>query len=302
MPELPDIAIYEESLARHLGGQSLTGLRVFSPFVVRTFDPPISSLVGRAVVGARHLGKRLVLAFDHDLFLVIHLMISGRLRLKPPGAKPPGKMGLAALDFARGSVMFTEASTKKRASLHVVRGEAALDAFDRGGVDPLGATLDDFGRALTRERHTLKRSLVDPTLFSGIGNAYSDEILHAARLSPVKMSDKLTHEELTRLRAAAVEVLTRFTDALRREVGDGFPDEVTAFRVDMAVHGRHKLPCPRCQTPVQRIAYADNETNYCPTCQTDGKLLADRGLSRLLGKDWPKSLDELDELKRERKL
>jgi formamidopyrimidine-DNA glycosylase len=241
------------------------------------------------------MGKRLVVALEGDLFLVIHLMIAGRLRWRPPGAKPPGRMGLAALDFPNGTLILTEAGSKRRASIHLIRGASALAAFERGGLEPLGSSLEDFRLRLVSENHTLKRALTDPRLFSGIGNAYSDEILHRARLSPLAFTQKLDHEAVTRLHTATEQVLQEWTTRLRAEAGEKFPENVTAFREGMAVHGRYRQPCPVCGTPVQRIRYADNETNYCPTCQTGGRLLADRGLSRLLREDWPRSLDELEE-------
>jgi len=263
--------------------------------VLRTVDPPIDALQGQVVRGVRRVGKRIVLAFDHELFLVIHLMIAGRLRWREPGKKSGmgPKLVLAAFVFEHGTLFFTEASSKKRASLQLVRGEAALRALDPGGVEPLDATREQFHEALTRESHTLKRALTDPHLFSGIGNAYSDEILHAARLSPLKLSRTLTDAEFARLYDATRETLTRWADLLRAQTGDGFPEKVTAFHGEMAVHGRFKLPCPVCGTPVQRIVYASNECNYCATCQTNGRLLADRALSRLLKDDWPRSIDDL---------
>ncbi|MBK9030500.1 MAG: formamidopyrimidine-DNA glycosylase [Myxococcales bacterium] len=295
MPELPDITIYVERLRAHTVGHALIGLRVPSPFLVRTFDPLAAALVGHAIVGVARLGKRLVLSFDHDLHAVIHLMIAGRLRWKRPGAAVPGKLGLAALDFDHGTLVFTEASKQKRASVHVVRGRAALAEFDRGGLDLFAATPATFLAALTAEHHTIKRALTDPTIIDGVGNAYSDEILHAAALSPFKQTRTLALDEAAGLLAAARSCLTAWIERLRAEVGDGFPDEVTAFRPEMAVHGKYGQPCPRCGAPVQRIKYADNEANYCAPCQTGGKLLADRGLSRLLKADWPKTLDQLEE-------
>jgi formamidopyrimidine-DNA glycosylase len=244
------------------------------------------------------MGKRILIGVEGDRWIVIHLMIAGRLRWKERGAKVPGKVGLAAFDFPNGTLIFTEASPKKRASIHIVQGRAALEEFDRGGLDVFGATASQFAERLTSERHTVKRALTDPTLFDGIGNAYSDEILHAAKLSPFRMTSAMTPEEIARLHRASIDTLNRWLDITRKEVGDGFPDKVTAFRPEMAVHGRYNQPCPVCGTPVQRIVYADNEANYCPTCQTDGKLLADRALSRLLKEDWPKSLEELEERKK----
>ncbi len=279
-----------------LGGHLLQRLRLASPFLVRTFEPPITQIEGKRVVGFHRLGKRIVFEFENDLFLVLHLMISGRLRLHPPGAKLQKKVGLAAFDFEHASLVLTEASTQKRASLHLVSGDAALRPFDRGGLEPLQATLTQFKQRMRLENRTLKRALTDPRLMSGIGNAYSDEILHAAGLSPVKRTGSLTDDELKRLRDAMTKTLKLWTKRLRTEVGDGFPDKVTAFHEQMAVHGRYGQPCPRCGTKVQRIRYASNEVNYCPECQTQGKLLADRGLSRLLKADWPKTLEELEEL------
>ena len=295
MPELPDVVVYLEALTRHIVGRRLERLVLHSPFVLRTVDPPIDAIQGQIVRGVRRVGKRIVLAFDADLFLVIHLMIAGRLRWREPGKKSGmgPKQVLAALTFEHGTLFFTEASSKKRASLQLVRGEAALRALDPGGVEPLEATREQFHEALTRESHTLKRALTDPHLFSGIGNAYSDEILHAARLSPLKLSRTLTDAEFARLYDATRETLTRWADLLRAQAGDGFPEKVTAFHGEMAVHGRFKLPCPVCGTPVQRIVYASNECNYCATCQTSGRLLADRALSRLLRDDWPRSIDDL---------
>ena len=295
MPELPDVVVYLEALERRLVGRRLTGVRLFSPFVLRTVEPPIATLSDRRVLTLERMGKRLVLGFEGDRFLVIHLMIAGRLRWGAAGAKPPGRIGLAAFDFDEGTLLLTEAGSKRRASLHVVDGLAALAGFDRGGIEPLEAGLAEFAARLRLESHTLKRALTDPRLFSGIGNAYSDEILHRARLSPLKLTGRLTDEETARLHSAAQTVLREWTERLRRETGEGFPDKVTAFRIGMAVHGRYRQPCPTCGTPVQRIRYAENETNYCPSCQTEGRLLADRGLSRLLKEDWPRSLEELDE-------
>ncbi len=300
MPELPDVVVYLERLEALIGGQVLERVRIASVFVVRSYDPPISALEGKRVVGFRRIGKRLVVELEGDLFLVIHLMIAGRLVLRDPGAPIPKRLGLAAFDFAKTTVLFTEAGTTKRASLHVVRGQAALAPFSRGGVEPLEASLEEFAVALARESHTVKRSLTDPRLFSGIGNAYSDEILLRARLSPVKLTSRLTAEEIARLYDATRSTLLEWVDRLRREAGEGFPEKVTAFRPEMAVHGKYGAPCPVCGTKVQRIRYASNEVNYCPRCQTEGKVLADRGLSRLLHGDWPKSIDELEELEAQR--
>jgi formamidopyrimidine-DNA glycosylase len=295
MPELPDVVVYVEALTRHLAGHTLQRIHLLSPFVLRSVDPPFDTLHGMVVRGARRIGKRIVLTFDADLFLVIHLMIAGRLRWRAPGRKPGigPKMMLASFEFAHGTLFFTEASSTKRASMQVLRGEAALRGVDPGGIEPLDASVEDFHAALTRESHTLKRTLTDPHLFSGIGNAYSDEILHAAQLSPLKLSRSLTDAEFLRLYEATRAMLTTWVDRLRLETGSGFPEKVTAFHDAMAVHGRFKLPCPVCGSPVQRIVYAANECNYCATCQTGGRLLADRSLSRLLKDDWPRSLDEL---------
>ncbi|HKQ70390.1 MAG TPA: DNA-formamidopyrimidine glycosylase family protein [Polyangiaceae bacterium] len=298
MPELPDVAVYVEHLSARTALRELRGVRLKSPFLLRTFDPPLSATFGKKVLEVRRLGKRIVFALESDLFVVIHLMIAGRLRWKPAGAAIPGKLGLAAFDFADGTLLLTEASTKKRASLHIVRGEGALREFDRGGLEIASATLSAFREMLARENHTIKRSLTDPRFFSGIGNAYSDEILHAARLSPVKRTAQLSDEETARLFEATKRTLAKWTDKLRADAGDAFPEKVTAFRDDMAVHGRYGKPCPDCKTPVQRIVYAENETNYCARCQTGGKLLADRSLSRLLHEDWPRTLEELEELRK----
>jgi formamidopyrimidine-DNA glycosylase len=295
MPELPDVVVYVEALERRILGQPLERVRLASPFVLRSVDPPVREAEGRRVVAVRRLGKRIVLALEGGLFVVIHLMIAGRLRWRPPGAKTPGRIGLAAFDFPGGTLLLTEAGSKRRASLHLVRDEAALAGFDRGGLEPLETSLAGFRDRLVSESHTLKRALTDPRLFSGIGNAYSDEILHRARLSPVALTRRVDDDGIERLYDAARAVLVEWTDRLRREAGDGFPENVTAFRDGMAVHGRFREPCPICGTPVQRIRYADNETNYCPACQTGGRLLADRGLSRLLKEDWPRSLEEMEE-------
>jgi formamidopyrimidine-DNA glycosylase len=293
MPELPDITLYIEALGPRVLGAPLLAARVRSPFLVRTFDPPLGALTGKSVRALRRLGKRIALGFDDDLWLVLHLMIAGRLHWKPPQAKLSGKADLAALDFPSGTLLLTEAGTKRRASLHLVRGAAALRAHDPGGLEPLDASHEEFDAALRRENHTLKRALTDPRLFSGIGNAYSDEILHRACLSPLALSQKLAPGEAARLYEATRAVLREWTERLRAEAGGGFPEKVTAFRPGMAVHGRFGQPCPVCRAPVQRIRYADNETNYCPGCQTAGRILADRSLSRLLKDDWPRHLDEL---------
>ena len=293
MPELPDVSVYVEALEKRLLGQPLLKVRLTSPFVLRTFDPPPAELEGKHVKSIRRLGKRIVLELDGELFLIIHLMIAGRFRWLAAGAKVPGKLGLAALDFPNGTLILTEAGSKKRASMHIVRGAEGVRAHDPGGIEVLDATLDQFAAALTRERHTLKRTLTDPHVFSGIGNAYSDEILHRARLSPVQLTTNLDAAEIERLWRATRETLIDWTERLRADTGEGFPEKVTAFRDGMAVHGRYGKPCPDCGTPVQRIVYADNETNYCARCQTGGRLLADRALSRLLHSDWPRSIDDL---------
>ena len=295
MPELPDVVVYLDALTRHVVGRRLERLTLLSPFVLRTVDPPVDAITGASVRGVRRVGKRIVLEFPDDLFLVIHLMIAGRLRWREPGRKPGmgPKLVLATFEFAHGTLFFTEASSKKRASLQVVRGEAALAALDPGGIEPLEATPEQFHAALTRQSHTLKRVLTDPHLISGIGNAYSDEILHAARLSPLKLSRSLSDEEFLRLFDATRASLRLWIDRLRKDVAGGFPEKVTAFRDEMAVHGRFKQPCPVCGSPVQRIVYAANECNYCAKCQTGGRLLADRSLSRLLKDDWPRSIDDL---------
>jgi formamidopyrimidine-DNA glycosylase len=298
MPELPDVTIYVERLDALTRGQVLRGIRLASPFVLRSVDPSPAELAGATVEGVSRLGKRIIIDVDGDRHVVIHLMIAGRLRWKPPRDKIPGKIGLAAFDFDRGTLVFTEASPKKRASLHLVRGRDNLAAFDRGGLDVYTASLAAFATRLRDENHTVKRSLTDPTLFDGIGNAYSDEILHRAKLSPFRMTGAMTDAEIETLHAATKATLTEWTDRFRAEIGDGFPDKVTAFRPEMAVHGKFGQPCPVCGSPVQRIVYAENEANYCATCQTGGKLLADRALSRLLRDDWPKTLEELEELKK----
>lgn len=300
MPELPDVAVYVEALERRILGARLEGARLASPFLLRSVDPPLGAAFGRAVTGLRRLGKRIAIALDGDLFLVLHLMIAGRLRWRDRGAPIPAKVGLAAFDFSTGTLVLTESGSKRRASLHLARGEAGLAEHDAGGLDPLAADLAAFGAALSRESHTLKRALTDPRLFSGIGNAYSDEILHRARLSPVKLTRQLDAAETARLFEATRATLRDWIARLRAEAGDRFPEKVTAFRDGMAVHGRHGRPCPVCGAPVQRIVHAENETNYCPRCQTGGRLLADRALSRLLRKDWPRSVEELEERRRGR--
>jgi formamidopyrimidine-DNA glycosylase len=293
MPELPDITVYIEALESRIVGHTLERVRIPKPFLLRSVDPPLTAVNGKRVTGIRRLGKRIGIELDEDLFLVIHLMIAGRLRWVPTGGKVPGKIGLAAFDFDNGTLILTEAGTKRRASLWVVRGERSLTQFERGGLEVLDADLSEFTERLARENHTLKRSLTDPRLFSGIGNAYSDEILHRAGLSPIKHTNKLGDDEIARLFQATREILVEWTDRLRKESKGDFPARVTAFREEMAVHGKFGKPCPVCGTPVQRIRYADNETNYCPRCQTDGRLLADRALSRLLREDWPRSIDEM---------
>jgi formamidopyrimidine-DNA glycosylase len=298
MPELPDVVAYLEALAPRIRGARLEGLRLLHPFVLRSVEPPLGEVLGRPVVGLRRLGKRLTIELEAARFVVIHLMIAGRLHWRPAGARAPGKIGLAALDFTSGTLLLTEAGTKRRAALYLVRGEDALREHDPGGLEVLEADPLAFRAALVRETHTLKRALTDPRIFSGIGNAYADEILHRARLSPVKMTSQLTEEEGGRLHAAAQATLTDWIERLRREAGGAFPEGVTAFRPGMAVHGRYGHPCPDCGAPVQRIVHAENETNYCPRCQTGGRLLADRALSRLLHEDWPRTLEELEELRR----
>jgi formamidopyrimidine-DNA glycosylase len=293
MPELPDIEAYLHALRPRVQGQRLESVRVASISLLKTFDPPLDEASGHVVDGLRRIGKRIVFDLGDELFMVLHLMVAGRLLWKDPGAKIPGKIGQAAFDFPKGSVLVTEAGTKKRAALHLLRGEEQLRAHDRGGIDIAAASAELFAERLRLERHTLKRALTDPRLFSGVGGAYSDEILHRARLSPLARTDHLDDGAVGRLRTAAVDVLAEWTDRLIAEAGDEFPVGVTAFRPEMAVHGKYGEPCPECGSPVQRIRYASNETNYCATCQTDGKLLADRALSRLLKDDWPQSLDEL---------
>jgi formamidopyrimidine-DNA glycosylase len=302
VPELPDIELYLHALRPRIVGHTLEKIRIASPFIVRSFDPPIDRASGKKVVGLRRLGKRLVWELEDDLFLIIHLMIAGRFRFLDRGAKVPGKVGLAAFDFDTGSLILTEAGSKRRASMYLVSGEAELASHDPGGLEVLTSTVEQFAAALTRENHTLKRSLTDPHLLSGVGNAYSDEILHAAKMSPMLLTSKLTPEQIERLHAHTIGILTKWRDELIAETGDKFPEKVTAFRDGMAAHGRYGKPCPVCGTPIQRIQYATNEANYCPTCQTGGKLLADRGLSRLLKDDWPKSLEDLERFKDSRKI
>jgi formamidopyrimidine-DNA glycosylase len=298
MPELPDLTAYLAALEPRIVGRPLLGVRLASPFLLRTAEPPLALASGRRVRELKRVGKRIAIGLEGDLWLVLHLMIAGRLHWRPPGAKLSGRNTLAALDFGDGSLVLTEAGTKRRASLHVAEGPAGLEALDPGGIDVLSSSFDRFKAALVEENRTLKRALTDPRILSGIGNAYSDEILHAARLSPLALTQKLEGEEWARLYAATLDTLREWTDRLVGEAVTGFPEKVTAFRREMAVHGRYGKPCPRCGDPVQRIRYADNETNYCARCQTGGKLLADRGLSRLLGSDWPRTLDELEALKR----
>jgi formamidopyrimidine-DNA glycosylase len=296
VPELPDIIVYLEALERRVLHQRLQQLRIASPFLLRTASPPIDQINGQTIVELRRIGKRIAFGFENQLWLVLHLMIAGRLQWREPGARLAGKLNLATFQFPNGTLLLTEAGTKKRASLHLLAGENSLQKLDPGGIDVLQASLDLFAQVLTRTKHTLKRALTDPRLFSGIGNAYSDEILHAARLSPVKLTHKLSSAEIARLYTATQQTLVHWTDLLRKQTGEGFPANVTAFRPAMAVHGKFGQPCPVCGAPIQRIRYADNETNYCPRCQTNGNLLADRSLSLLLKKDWPRTLEELEEL------
>lgn len=298
MPELPDITAYITALEARLLGQQLEHIRVASPFLLRTAQPPLASAEGLIVEDFRRIGKRIVIGLEDDLWLVLHLMIAGRLHWRAKGAKLGGRQNLAAFDFPQGSLVLTEAGSKKRASLHVVRGEENLQSFDAGGIDVFSTDVDSFRKVLTAENHTLKRALTDPRLLSGIGNAYSDEILHAAQLSPITLTQKLNRDEWKRLFEATKKTLQLWMGRLRSEALEGFPEKVTAFRPDMAVHGRYGKPCPRCGDKVLRIRYADKETNYCARCQTGGKVLADRSLSRLLGSDWPRTLEELEALKR----
>jgi formamidopyrimidine-DNA glycosylase len=302
MPELPDVTIYLEALDARIRGARLQGVRLARPFVLRSVEPPLDAARGREVVGLRRLGKRLVIALEGELFLVLHLMIAGRLHWKRAGVKPPGKIGLAVFDFSTGSLTMTEAGSKRRAAIHLVQGEAALREHDPGGLEVLDANLESFRAAIARESHTLKRLLTDPTILSGIGNAYSDEILHRARLSPAKLSRQLSDEESARLFDATRSTLVEWIERLRRDAGGEFPEGVTAFREGMAVHGRYGQPCPVCGLAVQRIVHAENETNYCARCQTGGKLLADRTLSRLFHEDWPRTVEALEERRRGRDL
>jgi formamidopyrimidine-DNA glycosylase len=295
VPELPDIVVYLEALERRVLGEVVRGVRIASPAVLRTYDPPYDAPVGHKVESLQRVGKRIVFGFEDDLYLVIHLMVAGRLRWETARKPIPKKVGLAALDFDAGTLILTEQGTHKRAGIWLSRGFDGVAELDRGGVEPLEVGVEEFGAALKKENRTLKRALTDPRIFSGIGNSYSDEILWAARMSPVKRTSQLTDEDVADLRTAVVRSLTEWTDRLREEVGEDWPTKVTAFRDDMAVHGRFGQPCPRCGSKVQRIVHADNETNYCATCQTGGKLLADRSLSRLLKDDWPKTIEELEE-------
>jgi formamidopyrimidine-DNA glycosylase len=294
VPELPDITIYIEALRKRVVGQQLRRVRVRSPFLVRTFDPPLDSIEGKMIREVRRLGKRIAFGLEDDLWIVLHLMIAGRLHWKPPDAGLPGKYALAAFDFPNGTLLLTEAGSKHRASLHIVRGEQGLRAHQPGGLDVFSCSAAEFATAMRHENHTLKRTLTDPHVFDAIGNAYSDEILHRARLSPFIQTKKIADEEIARLLDAARNVLREWIERLRDEAGDDFPEKVTAFRPEMAVHGKFGKPCPVCGTKVQRIRYADNETNYCPGCQTGGRILADRSLSRLLRDDWPKHIDDLE--------
>ena len=300
MPELPDVEVYVECLAVRIVGQRIERIRLLRPFVLRSVDPPLHNVEGRTVCTVERLGKRIVIGLSGDLFLVLHLMIAGRLRWRDRGTRVPRKLGVAAFDFPSGTLLMTEAGSIKRAALYLAASRDGLRKHDRGGLEVLASDLATFREALLRENHTLKRSLTDPRLFSGIGNAYSDEILHAAGLSPLKLTGRMTEAEIARLNEAAQNTLRTWTNRLREETGDRFPEQVTAFHPAMAVHGRYGKPCPACSSPVQRIVYASNESNYCPTCQTGGKLLADRAMSRLLRSDWPRSLDEWDAMKEER--
>ena len=301
MPELPDLTVYAEAIAARVEGAPLLGVRLGSPFLLRTAEPPLSAASGRRVLAVRRVGKRLVLALEGELFLALHLMVAGRLHWREPGARLPGRGGLAALDFPDGALVLTEAGSRRRAALHVLSGRAALAALDRGGLEPLAADLAAFSGALTREPHTLKRALTDPRILSGVGNAYSDEILHRARLSPFQLTSRLSGDELARLHAATRDVLSGWTARLRAEAAGAFPEGVTAFRPGMAVHGRHRRPCPDCGAPVQRIVHAENETDYCPRCQTGGRILSDRSLSRLLKDDWPRTVEEMEALEERRR-
>jgi formamidopyrimidine-DNA glycosylase len=298
VPELPDVIVYIEALEPRVVGQPLEGLRLGNPFIIRTIEPAPGALIGRRVIGLRRMGKRIVFVLEEDLFVVVHLMIAGRFRWRDRGAAIPGRLGLLAFDFPTGTLLLTEAGSKRQASVHIVRGAEGLLQFERGGLEVLGADLPAFAERLTRDNHTLKRALTDPQIFSGIGNAYSDEILHAAQLSPMKQTHSLSDAEVSRLFDATTRTLETWIARTRDEVGDGFPEKVTAFREGMAVHGRFGKPCPVCGSPVQRIVYATNEANYCATCQTEGRLLSDRALARLLKQDWPRTLEEMDTRKR----
>ncbi|HZI81901.1 MAG TPA: DNA-formamidopyrimidine glycosylase family protein [Vicinamibacterales bacterium] len=298
MPELPDVDLYVHALRARIVGQTIRAVRLSTPFLLRSVEPPLATAAGRRVVSVSRLGKRIVVETEGELFLVVHLMIAGRFRWKPPGTKVPGKVGLLAVDFDTGTLILTEAGSKRRASLHVVQGRDALAQHDPGGLELLDAGIDAFAEALRRENHTLKRALTDPHVFSGIGNAYSDEILHAARMSPFKQTQGISDDDVARLFDAARSTLSGWSARLREETGEGFPEKVTAFREGMAVHGRYRQPCPVCGSPVQRVVYAANEANYCATCQTGGRLLADRSLSRLLRDDWPRTLEELERRRR----
>jgi formamidopyrimidine-DNA glycosylase len=297
VPELPDIAVYIEALEQRICGHTLRQANIASPFLLRSIEPPVEACVGHRVTSVRRVGKRIAIGFDNDVWMVLHLMIAGRLHWSELVKKPDGRRTLAAFAFDSGCVTLTEAGSQKRASLHMALGESGLAALDPGGIDVMAASVEAFQRALTTGNHTLKRALTDPRVFSGIGNAYSDEILHRARLSPIALTSRLTDGQVAHLHASTREVLQEWTERLRAEAGNKFPEGVTAFREEMAVHGRYGLPCPRCGSKVQRIRYASNETNYCATCQTGGHLLADRALSRLLGKDWPRTLEELEDLR-----
>jgi formamidopyrimidine-DNA glycosylase len=299
MPELPDILLYLHALGPRVVGQRVLGARLASPFLLRSIDPPLSAVSGLVVTDLHRIGKRIAFELEDELFLVFHLMIAGRFRWREPGARIPGKVGLLAIDFEHGTLILTEAGTKRRASLHIVRGRAGMEEHDPGGLEVMTADVSSFAGALRRENHTLKRSLTDPHVFSGIGNAYSDEILHAARLSPFKQTSSLTDEEVARLYDATRATLGGWVERLQQETGHSFPEKVTAFRDGMAVHGRYGQPCPDCGSPVQRVVYAANEANYCATCQTGGRLLADRSLSRLMRGDWPRTLEELERRKRQ---
>jgi formamidopyrimidine-DNA glycosylase len=297
LPELPDITVYVEALAARVRQQPMERLRIGNPFIVRTIAPPVSAVEGRRVIAVRRIGKRIVFAMEANLFVVLHLMIAGRLRWRDRGAAIPGKVGLAAFDFPAGTAILTEQGSKRQASIHLIEGAENLASLDPGGLEVLGSTLPEFAARLTRENHTLKRALTDPHIFSGIGNAYSDEILHAAKMSPMTLTSSLRDTDIARLHDATIRTLERWIARLRHETGDSFPDKVTAFHEGMAAHGRYGKPCPDCGAPIQRIVYARNEANYCAACQTGGRLLSDRALSRLLKQDWPKTLEEMERRK-----